>query len=348
VRTHYDNLKVVRDAPIEVIEAAYVALYAKYNPDRNPYNAMVPGVTKIIQRSYDVLSDPAKRAMHDRWIAEAESRSPPSNRAPLSTTTNIVAAADRVTRWALWGGVSVFVLSLAVAAIFLPAPAPSASKTNGPSPAPTGKQPVDYDELAARFGGKDVPPGSALAREFQAHNDPPIKLRRAVPTQEPPPQIYMVPQTTPEPKVYTAAPKRLTYRRPDLGPDGNPWPDISAYLLDQAEDGNSKVTVDNTQNSSDMLVELFDFGVAPPKDVRAVFLRAREQFALRNVRPGAYDIRYQNLDSGIRWKSQPHGITEDKDYSLTLYTVPSGNDEAVTIGPNEFDSTFLQGLPYRP
>jgi len=35
VRTHYDNLKVARDAPHEVIRAAYKTLSQKYHPDRS-------------------------------------------------------------------------------------------------------------------------------------------------------------------------------------------------------------------------------------------------------------------------------------------------------------------------
>ena len=35
IRTHYDNLKVARDAPIEVIRAAYKSLCMKYHPDLN-------------------------------------------------------------------------------------------------------------------------------------------------------------------------------------------------------------------------------------------------------------------------------------------------------------------------
>ncbi len=35
VRTHYNNLKVARDAPIEVIDAAYKSLSKKYHPDIN-------------------------------------------------------------------------------------------------------------------------------------------------------------------------------------------------------------------------------------------------------------------------------------------------------------------------
>ena len=73
VRTHYDNLKVSRDAPAEVIQAAYKSLAAKYHPDVNP-GAQSARVMGIINRSYAVISDPERRAEHDRWIAEAEER----------------------------------------------------------------------------------------------------------------------------------------------------------------------------------------------------------------------------------------------------------------------------------
>ena len=36
MHTHYDNLKVTRGAPAEVIRAAYKALSQRYHPDKNP------------------------------------------------------------------------------------------------------------------------------------------------------------------------------------------------------------------------------------------------------------------------------------------------------------------------
>ena len=72
VRTHYDNLKVARDAPPEVIRAAYKSLAQKYHPDRNPGNERAARIMKLINTSYEVLSDPDQRARHDGWIAEQE------------------------------------------------------------------------------------------------------------------------------------------------------------------------------------------------------------------------------------------------------------------------------------
>src|ERR1035437_10121445 len=69
MKTHYDNLKVSRDAPDEVIKAAYKVLAMKYHPDRNPTSGKT---FTIINQAYEVLSDSTKRYEHDVWIDENE------------------------------------------------------------------------------------------------------------------------------------------------------------------------------------------------------------------------------------------------------------------------------------
>lgn len=71
-RTHYDNLNVARTADIAVIKAAYKALAQKYHPDRNPDNPNAERIMQIINKAYEVLSDPIRRAEHDKWIDEQE------------------------------------------------------------------------------------------------------------------------------------------------------------------------------------------------------------------------------------------------------------------------------------
>lgn len=73
VRTHYDNLKVARNAPAEVIRAAYRALSQKYHPDHNPGSAEAARAMAMFNAAYEVLSDPVKRDLHDQWIRRAES-----------------------------------------------------------------------------------------------------------------------------------------------------------------------------------------------------------------------------------------------------------------------------------
>jgi DnaJ-class molecular chaperone len=74
IHTHYDNLKVARNAPPEVIRAAYKTLSQKYHPDRNPESPDAIRIIQIINSAYEVLSDPIKRQEHDDWIARTEAR----------------------------------------------------------------------------------------------------------------------------------------------------------------------------------------------------------------------------------------------------------------------------------
>ncbi len=88
MRTHYDTLKVSRDAPIEVIQAAYRSLARKYHPDHDrSRTAENEAAMKAINAAYEVLSDPARRAAYDRDLAQnpahrnsSTSRRPPADR----------------------------------------------------------------------------------------------------------------------------------------------------------------------------------------------------------------------------------------------------------------------------
>jgi cell division septation protein DedD len=73
IHTHYDNLKVSRDAPASVIKAAYRTLSQQYHPDLSAH----PDAARImvmLNNSYAVLRDEAQRRMHDDWIAAQEAQ----------------------------------------------------------------------------------------------------------------------------------------------------------------------------------------------------------------------------------------------------------------------------------
>lgn len=82
IHTHYDNLKVTRNAPPEVIRAAYKTLCQKFHPDRNPGNESAKQTFLLIRTAYETLSDPQKRKLHDAWIATAESKEKPESALP--------------------------------------------------------------------------------------------------------------------------------------------------------------------------------------------------------------------------------------------------------------------------
>lgn len=88
VRTHYDNLKVARNAPIEVIRAAYKTLSQKNHPDRNESSLESQRVMKIINESYSVLSDPKERKKHDDWVREQEKVNTNENQTKIKNEIN--------------------------------------------------------------------------------------------------------------------------------------------------------------------------------------------------------------------------------------------------------------------
>ncbi len=73
--THYDVLRVTRDAPPEVIRAAYKALSQKWHPDRNP-SPDAGAVMQAINDAYAVLSDSSQRADYDRTLRTASAERP--------------------------------------------------------------------------------------------------------------------------------------------------------------------------------------------------------------------------------------------------------------------------------
>lgn len=72
IHTHYDNLKVSRNAPPEVIRAAFKTLSQKFHPDRHGGNVRATQTFQLITAAYEVLSDPQRRRQHDDWIARTE------------------------------------------------------------------------------------------------------------------------------------------------------------------------------------------------------------------------------------------------------------------------------------
>ncbi|MDD2724013.1 MAG: J domain-containing protein [Methylovulum sp.] len=83
IRTHYDNLKVARNAPVNIIKAAYKALWQTYHPDKfQGGKEEAERIMKIVTASYAVLSDPVTRAKHDAWILEQEAKTSQQNEKP--------------------------------------------------------------------------------------------------------------------------------------------------------------------------------------------------------------------------------------------------------------------------
>jgi DnaJ-class molecular chaperone len=93
IHSHYENLKVARDAPPEVLRAAYRVLAQKYHPDRHDGDERAERTMKLINEAYSVLSDPTSRQAHDQWIELTESG--PSEPQESTTTSSPPHAATK-------------------------------------------------------------------------------------------------------------------------------------------------------------------------------------------------------------------------------------------------------------
>ena len=68
----YKTLGVKRDAAAAEIEKAYRTLARKYHPDLNPDDKTAKKKFQAVQAAFDVLSDPKKRELYDRYGSSFE------------------------------------------------------------------------------------------------------------------------------------------------------------------------------------------------------------------------------------------------------------------------------------
>jgi molecular chaperone DnaJ len=76
-RDHYEVLGVSRSATQEEIKAAFRKLASQHHPDKNPTDDGATGRFKEVNAAYQVLSDPNRRAMYDRFGHRAEDAASP-------------------------------------------------------------------------------------------------------------------------------------------------------------------------------------------------------------------------------------------------------------------------------
>lgn len=307
MRTHYDNLKVARDAPPEVIRAAYKTLSQRYHPDRNPGDENCARIMAVLNQAYEVLSDPHKRQLHDEWIRHAEERThqsqqttPPVYKAPTRPRMNSLVRSVKAAWLRFIGFVRKLITALFAWAVIICAVVGIVAIYNG--------------AIGTFFEESPPPPGP--------------KPYTAIP---PPPQ----------------PPPKPAYVRPAKAPNGMPWPLKAEYIKNSAylnTSGRSTVTVDNTQNSSDVHAKLVYLGGKKAFPVREFFIPGKQKFTLLSVSPGLYDVRYRDLDSGGLSRSESFSIEEIEtaggyrysDLTMTLYKVQNGNMATFRLPENEF------------
>lgn len=142
-------------------------------------------------------------------------------------------------------------------------------------------------------------------------------------------------------------PIKPVYLRPLAAPNGQAWPKSAGYVKGFKKlhtDGLSKITVDNSQNNSDVFVKLVAISELKSYPVRVFFVPAFNLFTISNIRAGSYDIRYRDLDSGSLSRSEPFTLQEIETYdgvqysniTMTLYKIQNGNMQTYGLSENEF------------
>jgi len=384
IRTHYDNLKVARDAPDAVIRAAYKVLSQKYHPDKNPGDPRAAAIMSVINQSYEVLSAPARRRAHDAWIAgeelklrqsapqwppippqwqQPQSDPPPPPRASRHWSFSLMLLPFQLLFTLFRAFPQLVLMALLVGGFWLwVSLSPRSPPPLGPKPyqveapakatiAPTAKpsssfssisncqeQSIEYPIFKYENGRKKfVRMGTSVVFNYVDSNGARIFSNRK------PAECAEVTSTN-------RAPKNLgegQYVRPPTAPNGNPWPHGSGYVHGypiDSDNGHSKITVDNSQNDSDVFAKLVSLDDATAYPVRQFYIPQGSSFTMNKVTPGKYDLRYRDLDTGGLSRSESFEVDERRvsdgiEYSeqtITLYKVKDGNFETFELAEDEF------------
>lgn len=306
IRTHYDNLKVARDAPDFVIRAAYRTLSQKYHPDKQPGDERAARVMTIINQSYEVLSDPTRRREHDAWIAREELKLKQQSRTaspPTQSQQPQQAPPPQKARGNLFVSILMLPLKLVVG-IFAAVP--------------------QLAILGLLIGGIWL--WSSLTPDRPPPPGPKPYQTKAPARNMPAKPAYVRPAIAPNGSPW---PARAGY--------------VGGYPVDHT-DGYSNVTVDNTRNDSDVFVKLVSLEGDTAYPARQFYIPGGSRFRMEEVTPGTYDIRYRDLGSGGLSRSESFEVEERRtstgiEYSemtMTLYKVQDGNFHTYDLAEAEF------------
>lgn len=315
IHTHYDNLKVSRHAPQEVIRAAYKALSQKYHPDKNPGDERAARIMAIVNTAYNILSDPVRRKEHDEWIVseewevewlESTRGEEGKSRGDGHAEPRPVAARSR---WRvlrdprLWGiALAAFAGGGALAVVLLD---PSRTLPGGlpwPGKATPAVAGVAAPAVTAALPSVAAPPGpsaatTAAAAEPSASDAGPDTWAHPKGQTDTEPDVRLLGTT--QFVVPARAPDCDTDLQAQVAPTGEPWPTQSGYIdgYPLGNQGNEmQVLVDNSDNASAVLVKIYDLDRRA--NVRHAYVQGHTQFLIDKLTAGKYEVRYQNIMIG--------------------------------------------------
>ncbi len=382
VYTHYDNLKVSRNAPLEVIRAAYKALSQINHPDRNSDNPDASKIMAIINASYEVLSNPIKRKEHDFWIAEKESAKtekniPSENSNPVkpeqkkSDSAYFIKIILHIARY--WAFYVVVVIVILLNFDNNPTPSQQEAKPYISNPTPEIEASTTLD-AAAKSRRSDEAPSPYQAELDKIDKkyprniaDQSPEIKSANPRGEKILGLYseLYPDKKEQvkqsagvfdefDKEYANSTRKVeSVRVPSANkelmsaPNGEAWPAIAGYVKGYKKlnaKGLSSVTVDNSQNDSNVFVKLVSLNGTKAYPTRQFYIPAYGKFTVNKVTSGSYDVRYRDLSNGGLSRSESFKLeevntgegTQFSNITMTLYKVQNGNMQTYGLSEVEF------------
>jgi len=312
IHTHYDNLKVSRGAPQEVVRAAYKALSQKYHPDKNPGDEKAARIMAIVNTAYGALSDPQRRKEHDEWIAQEEweiewlestrhddgrhahgHHPAPAEHGWTDHPVDLPRRRTLSRKLKLWGSLGGCMAMGWVGGMLTVAEPRQVSTV-----------------LASAWGGRPAAELTATATTTPTRSFPRVEKAQTgddgwavakpyspEPTVARPPPIKVV---TLSQVVLPGAIIDCDNDSPTLvAPNGEPWPAQSGYV-DGFTVGNKgedmQLTLDNGGNASAVFIKVYD--LERHANVRYAFVQAHDKLVVDQLSNGKYEIRYQNIDLG--------------------------------------------------
>lgn len=319
IHTHYDNLKVARLAPQEVIRAAYKALSQKYHPDKNPGDEKAARIMAILNSAYGILSDPQRRREHDEWIAAEEweiawlestqqedGKSRPRGQAappPQSWAQDVPSPKGGPRRrgrttwrnWRWWLSLSACLLLGWLGAMLMqdhPASVPVALASAWNGLARDGVKPDDADR---RLPPTPKPKTEAVAADSWAVGKPSARE----PAQTKPAEIKVLAVSQLSLSNNQAGCDGAAQAQMLVAPNGEPWPRQSGYVdgFPMSNKGSElELMIDNSANAAPVFVKLYD--LERRSNVRYLYILAHDKLDVDQLSAGKYEVRYQSLLPG--------------------------------------------------
>jgi hypothetical protein len=147
--------------------------------------------------------------------------------------------------------------------------------------------------------------------------------------------------------ISTLAPAKPQYKYPATAPNGNAWSKNAAYIKGypvKNTNGLSQLTIDNSQNDSDVFVKVYAWAGNEETAVRHIFIPAHQRFTANKLTQGRYDVRYRHLSSGSLALSEEFNLEEKpiaggREYTvmtITLYKIANGNMQTFDLSEDKF------------